>query len=180
LGDKRKARAGRLSGGQLRRLDVALAIVGDPELVFLDEPTTGFDPAARRQAWALVDELRQLGKTVFLTTHYMDEAEALADRVAVIVAGAIVAEGTPQTLAGRDTAPVEIRFEPVAGLDPRLPGGVVTQSDMHQVTVTTAEPVRTLGALLDWARAAQVDLPGLEVRPPSLEETYLRLAGGVS
>jgi ABC-2 type transport system ATP-binding protein len=180
LGDKRKARAGRLSGGQLRRLDVALAIVGDPELVFLDEPTTGFDPAARRQAWALVDGLRQLGKTVFLTTHYMDEAEALADRVAVIVAGAIVAEGTPQTLAGRDTAPVEIRFEPVAGLDPRLPGGVVTQSDMHRVTVRTAEPVRTLGALLDWARAAQVDLPGLEVRPPSLEEIYLRLAGGVS
>lgn len=180
LGDKRKARAGRLSGGQLRRLDVALAIVGDPDLVFLDEPTTGFDPAARRQAWALVDGLRQLGKTVFLTTHYMDEAEALADRVAVIVAGAIVAEGTPQTLAGRDTAPVEIRFEPVAGLDQRLPGGVVTQSDMHQVTVRTAEPVRTLGALLDWARAAQVDLPGLEVRPPSLEETYLRLAGGVS
>ncbi len=177
LSDKRRARAGKLSGGQLRRLDVALAIVGDPELVFLDEPTTGFDPAARHQAWELVQDLRRLGKTIFLTTHFMDEAEALADRVAVIVAGEIVAEGTPQTLGGRNTAPVEIRFQQLPGMDLRLPGGPIMQSDGHRITIQTTEPVTTLGALLDWARTQRCDLPGLEVRPPGLEDIYLRLTG---
>jgi len=180
LADKRKARAGKLSGGQLRRLDVALAIVGDPDLVFLDEPTTGFDPAARRHAWALVEGLRGLGKTVFLTTHYMDEAEALADRVAVIVGGVIVEEGTPQTIGGRDTAASEIRFAYIAGTQPPLPPGLTAETGTDRVTIRTGEPERTLQVLLDWARDHQVHLTGLEVRPPSLEEIYLRLAGGAS
>lgn len=180
LAEKAHARTGKLSGGQLRRLDVALAIVGDPELVFLDEPTTGFDPAARRQAWSLVDRLRWLGKTVFLTTHYMDEAEALADRMAVIVAGRIVAEGSPLTLGGRDTAPIEIHFQ----LDqdrrfPTLPAATVTR-DRNRVAIRTTDTVGSVGRLLDWARATGTDLPGLEVGPPSLEEIYLRLAGDFS
>jgi ABC-2 type transport system ATP-binding protein len=177
LSDKRRARTGKLSGGQLRRLDVALAIVGDPELVFLDEPTTGFDPAARHQAWELVASLRQLGKTVFLTTHYMDEAEALADRVAVIVAGQIVAEGTPQTLGDRDTAPVTISFDHPPGTDVRLPDKLDMRSDRHRITITTSEPLTTLRMLLDWAHSHGRDLPGLQVQPPSLEEIYLRLTG---
>ena len=120
LTDKRDARAGRLSGGQQRRLDVALALVGDPELVFLDEPTTGFDPAARRAAWSMIDDLRRLGKTVMLTTHYMEEAEALADRIAILVRGRIAAEGTPSTIGDRDTAPVAIRFVASPGFDPNV------------------------------------------------------------
>src|SRR5207237_4617113 len=117
LTGKENVRAGRLSGGQQRRLDVALALVGDPELVFLDEPTTGFDPSARRSAWEMIDGLRDLAKTIFLTTHYMDEAEALADRTAVLRAGKIVAEGTPATLGGRDSAAYEILFTLPAGVD---------------------------------------------------------------
>src|SRR5205085_197574 len=115
--DKRNVRAGRLSGGQQRRLDVGLALVGDPDLLFLDEPTTGFDPDARLEAWAMVRDLRALGKTVLLTTHYMDEAQQLADRVAVIAAGRIIAEGTPDTLGSRDRAASRIRFRrPTAAL----------------------------------------------------------------
>src|SRR6516165_3620138 len=110
LTDKAGALAGELSGGQRRRLDVALALIGDPDIVFLDEPTTGFDPSARRAAWQVIIDLRQLGKTIFLTTHYMDEAEYLADRIAVLVAGRIVAEGTPKTLGGRDLMTATIRF----------------------------------------------------------------------
>ncbi len=120
LADKRTARAGRLSGGQQRRLDVALALVGDPELVFLDEPTTGFDPAARRAAWSMIDNLRDLGKTVLLTTHYMEEAETLADRIAILVGGRIAAEGTPLTIGGRDTAPAKIRFVAPSEFDPSI------------------------------------------------------------
>ena len=110
LKNRSEARCGQLSGGQQRRVDVALALIGDPELVFLDVPTTGFDPSARRSAWEMIDGLRQLGKTIFLTTHYMDEAEALADRIAVLKAGEIVAEGAPSTLGGRDRAPYQITF----------------------------------------------------------------------
>ena len=175
LADKRRARTGKLSGGQLRRLDVALAIVGDPDLIFLDEPTTGFDPAARHQAWDLVDGLRHLGKTVLLTTHYMDEAEALADHVAVIVAGEIVAEGPPETLGGRDTAPVEISFEQPPEMQLHLPHNAVTRSEGHRLTIETTDPLTTLGTLVDWSRSNHRDLPGLEVRPPSLEDIYLRL-----
>jgi ABC-2 type transport system ATP-binding protein len=174
---KRRARTGTLSGGQLRRLDVALAIVGDPDLIFLDEPTTGFDPAARHQAWELVAGLRHLGKTVLLTTHYMDEAEALADRVAVIVAGQIVAEGTPESLGGRDTAAVEISFEQLPEMDLHLPSSAILRSDGRRVTIDTTDPLATVGTLVDWSRANHRDVPGLEVRPPSLEEIYLRLTG---
>src|SRR5205814_10139276 len=110
LSDKSEDRVGRLSGGQQRRLDVALALVGDPELLFLDEPTTGFDPSARRRAWDVISSLRELGKTIFLTTHYMEEAQALADRVAIIARGEIVAEGTPSELSSRGGAIARIRF----------------------------------------------------------------------
>jgi ABC-2 type transport system ATP-binding protein len=174
-------RAGTLSGGQQRRLDVALALVGDPDLLFLDEPTTGFDPSARHQAWAVITRLRELGKTILLTTHSMEEAEALADRVIVVVAGRIVAEGTPDTLGGRDHAPSTIRF--------RLPTGVAIDqlpeqrgrhfvADRDHVQLAGAD-LADLGALLDWARAGNLPLPGLTVTRPSLEDVYLELTGGV-
>jgi ABC-2 type transport system ATP-binding protein len=181
LTDKRRARAGRLSGGQQRRLDVAIALVGDPDLVFLDEPTTGFDPAARRQAWSMVENLRTLGKTVLLTTHYMDEAEELADRVAVIVAGRVVAQGTPETVGGRDTAPVRLSF-----LRPRLADGdrlrLAAIGDVAQdgdrVVLTAPDAGRATGQLVDWARDTGDPLTGLEIRRPSLEDVYLTLATG--
>ena len=137
--------AGSLSGGQLRKLDVALALVGDPDLLFLDEPTTGFDPAARRQAWGMIEDLKPLGKTVFLTTHYMDEAEALADRVAVIAAGRIVAEGTPQTLGGREDAPAEIRFRRPPGMDPAALLGAAARAEDGWVSFRTPDPTRPCG-----------------------------------
>ncbi|HEY5652023.1 MAG TPA: ABC transporter ATP-binding protein, partial [Acidimicrobiia bacterium] len=115
LGEKADTRIRTLSGGQLRRVDLALGIVGDPDLIFLDEPTTGFDPSARRNSWALIDNLRSLGKTIVLTTHYMDEAQNLADRVAVIAGGRIVAEGTPETLGGRDGDNAVVSFRPAPG-----------------------------------------------------------------
>jgi len=178
LDDKRKTRAGALSGGQLRRLDVALALVGDPDLLFLDEPTTGFDPAARRQAWSLVENLKPLGKTVFLTTHYMDEAEALADRLAVIASGVIVAEGTPQTVGGRQEAPTEIRFRRPAGLDPAALLGPGARTGDGWVLFRTPQPARVLRTLEDWSRDHGAELAGLEVRRPSLEDIYLQLVGG--
>ena len=128
LAEKAQARGGTLSGGQRRRLDVALALVGDPELVFLDEPTTGFDPSARRAAWEMIAGLQGLGKTILLTTHYMEEAEYLADRIAVLAAGRIVAEGTPQNLGGRDTAATVISFGLPPGVEPAdLPTGLVAE-----------------------------------------------------
>ena len=133
LEEKADSRGEQLSGGQRRRLDVALALIGDPELIFLDEPTTGFDPSARRTAWAVIEGLRTLGKTVFLTTHYMDEAERLADRIAVIARGRIVAEGTPDTLGGRDSLDAAIRFT--------LPAGVAHGSLPDELAaIATAEP----------------------------------------
>jgi ABC-2 type transport system ATP-binding protein len=131
LADRLAVRCGRLSGGQRRRLDVALALIGDPELVFLDEPTTGFDPAARQSAWDVIAGLRDLGKTIFLTTHYMEEAERLADRIAVIAAGRIVAEGTAATLGGRDTEASVVSFTLPPGvsateLPPAATGAVTT------------------------------------------------------
>jgi ABC-2 type transport system ATP-binding protein len=172
LQEKADALAERLSGGQRRRLDVALALVGDPELIFLDEPTTGFDPSARRTAWGVVDGLRDLGKTVFLTTHYMDEAENLADRIAVIAAGRIVAEGAPATLGGRAQMPARIRFTLPEGVD--LPAGLGRLHDGH-VLIETDEPLRELKLLADWALARGLDLPDLDVRRPSLEDVYLEL-----
>jgi ABC-2 type transport system ATP-binding protein len=171
----RRVRA--LSGGQRRRLDVALALVGDPELVFLDEPTTGFDPAARRQAWEVIAGLRELGKTILLTTHYMDEAQALADRVAIIAAGRIVADGTPAELAAAqrvtdirftlpaDTAPAEL---------PRVSGGVVTRG--RKVEISTEDPTHDLLALTMWvASRGAGHLDGLTVTRPSLEDIYMTL-----
>ena len=173
-------RAGNLSGGQQRRLDVALALIGDAELLFLDEPTTGFDPSARRQAWDVIVALRELGKTVFLTTHYMDEAQFLADRVAIIRAGRIVAEGAPDQLGGRADAETLIRFVPPPGFDvTRLPpavGALAPSADNGPlVALTTPDPVRGLNALTGWALEEGIELRGLEVSRPTLEDVYLEL-----
>jgi ABC-2 type transport system ATP-binding protein len=181
LTDKRRARAGQLSGGQQRRLDVAIALVGDPDLVFLDEPTTGFDPAARRQAWSMVEDLRTLGKTVLLTTHYMDEAEHLADRLAVIVAGKVVAEGTPETVGGRDTAPVRLSFvRPQLDDEDRRRLSAIGDlgQDGDRVVLTAPDAGRGAGELVDWSRDTGHALAGLEIRRPSLEDVYLTLATG--
>jgi ABC-2 type transport system ATP-binding protein len=171
--------AARLSGGQRRRLDFALALIGDPELIFLDEPTTGFDPSARRAAWEVVAGLRQLGKTVFLTTHYMDEAEYLADRITVISAGRIVAEGTPQTLGGRDHMSTTITFTLPADLLARdLPAGLrplAVPGPGRSTVLRSESPLVHLQVLGDWALGRGFDLPDLDVHRPSLEEVYLEL-----
>jgi ABC-2 type transport system ATP-binding protein len=172
-------RGGLLSGGQQRRMDVALALIGDPDLVFLDEPTTGFDPSARRAAWDMIDGLRTLGKTVFLTTHYMDEAEALADRIAVLSAGLIVAEGTPTTLGGRDRAAYEITFTlpDGVGIDelPVLPAEVRRLGESSRVIITSEDVMPTLHALSGWAIERRQEMSDLYVRRPSLEDVYLAL-----
>ncbi|HEU5252197.1 MAG TPA: ABC transporter ATP-binding protein [Solirubrobacterales bacterium] len=159
LGGKADERTGKLSGGQQRRLDVGMALVGDPELLFLDEPTTGFDPGARRQAWEAIAGLRELGKTVFLTTHYMDEAQHLADRVAIIADGEVVARGAPEELGDRDSQPTVITY--------RGPEG--------EVSLSTTTPVETLNELTGRALAEGFELEGLEVKRPSLEDVYLQL-----
>ncbi|HEU4735970.1 MAG TPA: ABC transporter ATP-binding protein [Solirubrobacterales bacterium] len=159
LAGKADARARGLSGGQQRRLDVGMALIGDPELLFLDEPTTGFDPAARRQAWETIAGLRDLGKTVFLTTHYMDEAQRLADRVMVIAGGEIVAAGTPEDLGDRD----------------RLPTTISYQLDGEEISVSTITPVADLHRLTERALQQGLALEGLEVTRPSLEDVYLSL-----
>jgi ABC-2 type transport system ATP-binding protein len=177
LQEKADTLAAQLSGGQRRRLDVALALVGDPELIFLDEPTTGFDPSARRAAWDVVAGLRALGKTVFLTTHYMDEAERLADRIAVIVGGEIVAGGTPATLGGRDRMDARIRFSPPAGAEP-LPAALLPLAEAGAdgaVTLRSESPLRHVGMLADWAVRGGFDLSDLDVRRPTLEDVYLSL-----
>jgi ABC-2 type transport system ATP-binding protein len=178
LAEKRDARARQLSGGQRRRLDLALALVGDPDLVFLDEPTTGFDPAARRQAWSTIRSLCQLGKTVFLTTHFMDEAQTLADRVAVMRDGVIVAEGKPEEIGGRDLRPAEIRFllppeRPVAEL-PELPDAQVT-SERDRVLVRTRAVVPVTARITSWALEQKIELGHFSVTQPSLEDIYLEL-----
>ncbi len=163
-----------LSGGQRRRLDLALGLAGDPELVFLDEPTTGFDPSARREAWEVIRNLRSLGKTIFLTTHYMDEAQVLADRVAVIAAGRIVAEGPPDQLAGRNRAS-EIRFVPPAGVDLPDLGRATVALDDRGVVVRTPDPTSVLHTLTGWALERGVELQALSVARPTLEDVYLEL-----
>ncbi len=178
LAEQRQVRAQRLSGGQQRRLDVGLALIGDPELVFLDEPTTGFDPSARHHAWEVIANLRELGKTVFLTTHYMEEAQALADRVAVIAAGSIVSEGTTETLGGRDTAPSDISFSPPEGVEPsQLPPELASSAELHEgrIHLRSRHPARTLHALSGWALARGFDLDDLTVGRPTLEDVYLKL-----
>jgi ABC-2 type transport system ATP-binding protein len=159
LAEEAGTRTSRLSGGQQRRLDVGMALVGDPELLFLDEPTTGFDPSARRQAWETIAGLRDLGKTIVLTTHYMDEAQRLADRVAIIARGQIVARGTPEDLGERESQPATISY--------RLDG--------KEVSVETATPVEALNELTGWALERGVELEHLEVRRSSLEDVYLEL-----
>jgi ABC-2 type transport system ATP-binding protein len=158
LGEKRDARVKTLSGGQKRRLDLGIALVGDPDLVFLDEPTTGFDPAARRAAWDMIRSLRSLGKTVLLTTHYLDEAEQLADRVAVLREGKIVRVGTPRELTTSELE-VEIRY----------------RRDGEDMLVRTSEPTRVLHELTAEAIARGEELDRLEVRRPTLEDVYLAL-----
>jgi ABC-2 type transport system ATP-binding protein len=176
LEEKADARVKTLSGGQQRRLELALGLVGDPDLVFLDEPTTGFDPSARRQAWTTLEGLTALGKTILLTTHYMEEARRLADRIAIIDHGRIVAEGTPATLGGRDGVAV-IRFSLPAGSRPDelpLPGVRVDGSTME---VEAASPTRALHQLTSWALEKGIELDHLEVARPSLEDVYLEMTG---
>jgi ABC-2 type transport system ATP-binding protein len=178
LADKADVRTSKLSGGQQRRLDVALALIGDPELLFLDEPTTGFDPSARRQAWDVIGGLRDLGKTVFLTTHYMEEAQVLADRVAIISAGRIVATGSPDELAGDGESRTEISFRLPDGVHaPDLPFAVRTSAriDAGVVSLTAEDPIPLLRELTNWAADRGVGLPGLTVGAPNLEDIYLEL-----
>ncbi|HEX4723712.1 MAG TPA: ABC transporter ATP-binding protein [Pseudonocardiaceae bacterium] len=176
LGAQEKQKVKQLSGGQKRRLDLALGMVGNPKLLFLDEPTTGFDPNARRGAWEVVANLRSAGTTIVLTTHYMDEAQVLADRVAVIAAGQIVAEGTPATIGGRDSALTRIRFALPAGVDAAdVP--VAAAIDEGVVTIDADEPTAVLHRLTGWALDRGTTLPQLSVERPSLEDIYLRLTG---
>lgn len=176
LQEKRDERVRKLSGGQQRRLDVAIGLAGDPELLFLDEPTTGFDPSARRNAWDMIANLKHLGKTVFLTTHYMDEAQRLADRVAIIVAGEIVAEGPPGQLVGAEVTQTLIGFrlpEAVADLPPEV-AGLTTRSG-GRVSIRTEDPLPILHSLTGWAIREGVALEELSVAQPSLEDVYLQL-----
>ena len=179
LKEKRDTRVLKLSGGQQRRLDVAIALSGDPELLFLDEPTTGFDPSARRNAWGVVKNLSNLGKTIFLTTHYMDEAQYLAARVAVIAAGRIVAEGPPASLAGRDTAATVVRFrlpDRSEDLPPAVRDAANSADGMFEVR--TEDPTKTLHELTGWALDRGIRLEALDVTRPTLEDVYLQLTGG--
>jgi ABC-2 type transport system ATP-binding protein len=180
LADKRDVQAKKLSGGQRRRLDLALALVGDPDLIFLDEPTTGFDPAARRQAWSTISSLCDLGKTVFLTTHFMDEAQFLATRVAVMRAGEIIAVGAPDELGGRDLRPAEVRF----GLPPGWSLGDLPDVPMRErsiegdrVLILTTDPVRAAQRITSWALEHEVELERFSVNQPTLEDIYLELTG---
>jgi len=177
LTEKADARVKTLSGGQQRRLDVALGLVGDPELIFLDEPTTGFDPSARRNAWEIIRNLRRLGKTIVLTTHYMDEAQYLADRICVIARGVVVAQGTPETLRASTERRTLIRFAIPRGVDVSMLPLQPTQSD-GVATIETTNPTRAVHEVTSWALERGLELDGLEVTRPSLEDVYLELTGG--
>jgi ABC-2 type transport system ATP-binding protein len=175
LQDKARARVRTLSGGQQRRLDVGIGLVGDPELIFLDEPTTGFDPSARRNAWEMIRNLRALGKTILLTTHYMDEAQNLADRICVIARGEVVAQGTPQSLRAAEQR-TRIRFTLADGTDVAslpLPASVIDGT----ATIETTTPTKSVHALTEWAVARNLELQNFEVLRPSLEDVYLELVG---
>jgi ABC-2 type transport system ATP-binding protein len=175
LGEKADERVKSLSGGQKRRLDLALALTGSPELLFLDEPTTGFDPAARRDAWGMIEGMAKAGTTVLLTTHYLEEAQALADRVIVIAGGRVLAEGPPTTLGNRMTAAATIRFRLADRLQQETLG-VVADSD-GLVTISTQQPTADLHRITGLALDNQIDLEGLELTRPSLEDAYLELIG---
>ncbi len=180
LSHKAETKSGRLSGGELRRLDVALALIGDPELIFLDEPTTGFDPAARHAAWEMISGLRRLGKTIFLTTHFMDEAQLLADRIAIIKNGKIIAQGTPKTLGGRDEES-DITFHINGGKIPaNFPKELTPKVQMgldDAVILQTSNQLQDLKSLVNWAIDNSVSINDLEVTKPSLESVYLKLVG---
>jgi ABC-2 type transport system ATP-binding protein len=180
LTEKADSRVTKLSGGQQRRLDMAIALAGDPQLLFLDEPTTGFDPGARRNAWEVIKGLAGLGKTIFLTSHSMDEVQYLADRVAIIAAGTVVAEGTPDTLAGRETAAAIVRFQMPAHAE--LPSGLreAARIDDGSVELETNNPTRTMYELTSWAVQAGISLDGLELTRPSLEDVYLQITNSVA
>ena len=178
LAEKRTTRVNKLSGGQQRRLDVAVALAGDPELLFLDEPTTGFDPNARRNAWGIVRNLTEIGKTIFLTTHFMDEAQYLADRVAVITKGEIVAEGTPSTIAGRDRMQTRIRFRLSEGKRPALELTDVKGLPDGSWEIRTENPTKVVHDLTAWALERGSVYEVLEVTQPSLEDVYIELTGG--
>ncbi len=172
-------RTRKLSGGQKRRLDLALALVGDPDLVFLDEPTTGFDPSARRESWGMIEALRDLGKTVLLTTHYMDEAEQLADRIVVIGAGKVVARGTADDLAAQVNATTRISWRPKL-TDAQPPSGLGAQIDPATgiARIDTDDSLVVLHQLTNWATETGVQLPELNVARPTLEDVYLQLTEG--
>ena len=177
LEEKADSRVNKLSGGQQRRLDVAYGIIGNPRLLFLDEPTTGFDPSARRGAWEMVEGLRRLGTTIMLTTHYMDEAQELADNIVVIGHGKVVAKGTPDALGGRDTAAAQIRFRLPDDIDPASLPVEVTIDGHGFCTLTTDDDIRVLHALTGWSIKYDVPLEGLVSHRPSLEDIYLSLVG---
>ena len=177
LSEKADARAGRLSGGQKRRLDVAMALIGDPDLIFLDEPTTGFDPEARREAWTAISSMRELGKTIVLTTHYMEEAQQLADRVAVFAGGEIVAQGSPEEIGGRDKLPTRISFRlesriAVSDLPPTFRAAAAADGS---VSLDAENVTRALHEITTWAVDHGTDLLDLKVARPSLEDIYLQL-----
>jgi ABC-2 type transport system ATP-binding protein len=175
LTDKQDSRVTKLSGGQRRRLDVAIALAGDPRVLFLDEPTTGFDPGARRNAWEVIKGLAGLGKTIFLTSHSMDEVQYLADRVVIIASGKIVAQGTPDTLVGRQDGPTLVRFRipSAAALPESLRGAARLEGD--GVELETRDPTRILFELTSWAVQSGISLDGLQVTRPSLEDVYLEI-----
>ena len=173
LAEQSDRRVQKLSGGQKRRVDLAVALAGDPELLFLDEPTTGFDPSARRQAWETVRGLAALGKTIFLTTHFMDEAQALAHRLAIISDGQIVATGSADELIGASSTTTRIRFRLPEGTEP--PGQFGARREASAWQVETDEPTRTLNQLTEWAISTDADLLDLEVSRRSLEDVYLQL-----
>ena len=172
LQEKRDTRVMKLSGGQQRRLDVAIGLAGDPELLFLDEPTTGFDPSARRAAWTMIENLKSLGKTVFLTTHYMDEAQRLADEVAIIVGGKIVVQGSPASLSAQGEFPTKVSFIRSGPTLPTIPGLDV---DGDHVEFETKDAVGALNLLTSWAASSNDPLTGLQVGLPTLEDIYLEL-----
>ncbi|NNE73367.1 MAG: ABC transporter ATP-binding protein [Acidimicrobiales bacterium] len=167
-----------LSGGQKRRVDLALGLVGDPDIVFLDEPTTGFDPSARRESWELIDRLAALGKTILLTTHYLDEAQHLADRVAVLQSGRIIAEGTPQELTAQSPTRTVISFGPTPAIDATLAElGDRVRRTGQRIEVETESPTADLALITTAAANQNIELPALQVSRPSLEDVYLELLG---
>ncbi|MGA2293600.1 MAG: ABC transporter ATP-binding protein [Acidimicrobiales bacterium] len=180
LTEKENDRVGRLSGGQKRRLDVALGLVGDPEVLFLDEPTTGLDPVARREMWTMIEGLRSAGKTIFLTTHYMDEAQHLADRIIILRAGGIAAQGTPDELSETLGYHTEVTFEAPAGVEIGAWTdllGASARVDGPFIRFRTDQVQADLKVLLDWAQARDVELANLQAVRPTLDDVFVQLAG---